>query len=184
MSIRYRVVIPLPAPVVDIVIPVRNRERDVERAVRGLHAFVSERLPLSTAITIADRASTDATTDIAARIASELSLVRVVRLNQKARARALAAAWLTSDARIVAAMDMDRAPDPANVARLIASVVAGRSQISYMPGFQVLRSDVARRLIPRVVSRGRLFDAELALRAAQSSISTTFATRRRAFYAN
>ena len=184
MAIAFRVVVPLPPPVVDVVIPIGDRNQDIETGIRSLHAFVSRRLPFSTVITIADRDSADGTRDVAARLAAELHFVRVLRLNEKGRARALAAAWMTSEARVVAALDIDRAPDMEIVPRLIAPVLTGRSALSAGPGFKAMRSDAARRLIPQVISRGSLFDAELALRAAQSSLSGTFGRRRGVLYAN
>jgi len=184
MAIAFRVVVPLPPPVVDVVIPIGDRSQDIENGIRSLHAFVGRRLPFSTVITIADRDSADGMRDVAARLADELNRVRVLRLNEKGRARALAAAWMTSEARIVAALDIDRATDMEIVPRLIAPVLTGRSALSVGPGFKAMRSDAARRLIPQVISRGSLFDAELALRAAKSSLSRTFGRSRGVLYAN
>jgi len=134
---RARVVVPLPQhppalapgfrrPVIDIVVPVHNEERDLASSVRRLHAFLAEEFPFSARITIADNASTDGTRAIAMRLAAELDDVRVLQLNEKGRGRALAAAWLTSDARVVAYMDVDlstdlSAPAPAGRARHIGS---------------------------------------------------------------
>ncbi len=108
-----RVVIPLPRrastpeghrPAVDVVVPVHNEERDLEPSVRRLHRFLSTDFPFSARITIADNASTDGTRDIAQRLASDLPVVRVLRLSEKGRGRALAAAWLTGDAAVVCYM--------------------------------------------------------------------------------
>ena len=180
MAIAFRVVVLLPPPVVDVVIPLGDGKQDIEDRIRELHGFVNKRLPLSTVITIAGHASTD----IVERLAAELVGVRVLRLNRRGRARALAAAWMTSEARVVAAVDIDRTADFEIVPRLIAPVLTGRSAISIGPGFKAMRSDAARRLIPQVISRGSLFDAELLLRAAQSSLSRTFGGRRGVLYAN
>ena len=184
MAIAFRVVVPLPPPVVDVVIPVSDWNQDIDNRIRALHAFVNRRLPFSTVITIADRNSTDGMRHIAARLTAELPRVRLLRLNEKGRARALAAAWMTSEARIVAAFDIDRNRDLEIVPRLIAPVLTGRTALSIGPGFKAMRSDAARRLIPQVVSRGSLFDAELVLRVAQSTVSKGFARRRGLLYAN
>jgi len=48
---------------------------------------------------VADNASTDATPEIAARLARELAGVESLRLERKGRGRALRAAWSASPAR-------------------------------------------------------------------------------------
>ncbi len=193
---RARVVIPLPArhhgvvgpgprPAIDIVIPVRNAERDLARSVHRLHTYLVEDFPFSTRITIADRASTDGTFAAAWRLAGELPTVRVLHLSEASRGRALAAAWLTSDARVVLDVDLDPALNLPDLLPLVAPVISGRSEISVGGGrasvsrardlvlklarvrrhLTAVRADVARRLLTEVLSRDRLFDAELLLRA-------------------
>ena len=46
---------------VEIVIPVRNEERDLGPAVRRLRAYLDDRFPFAARITIADNGSTDGT---------------------------------------------------------------------------------------------------------------------------
>ena len=172
---RARVVIPLPhrsRPMVDIVIPVRNAERDLASSVRRLHAYLAEHFPFTTRITIADNASTDSTPAIATRLAAELPHVRVLRLNEKGRGRALAAAWLTSEARVVTFLDVDLPANLSVILPLVAPVISGRSVISVggHRKLKALRADVARRLIPKVLSRSRIFDWELLLRAERAGL--------------
>ena len=45
----------LAAPVLDLVVPVRDEERDLERAVRTARAFLDTQLPYPARLTIADR---------------------------------------------------------------------------------------------------------------------------------
>ncbi len=52
---------PRRAPVLDVVIPVHNEERDLDPCVRRLHAYLSDELPYAFRITVADNASTDRT---------------------------------------------------------------------------------------------------------------------------
>jgi glycosyltransferase involved in cell wall biosynthesis len=175
---RARVVIPLPErrsatvtegarPMVDIVVPVQDEERDLARGVRRLDAYLAQEFPFSARITIADNASIDATFAIATRLAAELASIRVLRLNEKGRGRALAAAWLTSDARVVTYMNVDPSTDLSALLPLVAPVISGRSEISIggRGRFKALRSDIARRLVPEVVSRNWFFDTELLVRA-------------------
>jgi len=163
---RARVVVPLPErrpalaaegprPMVDIVVPVHDDERDLARSARRLQAHLTAGFPFTTRITIAVNANSDRTYAIASRLAAELPEVRVLHLNEKGRGRALAAAWLTSDARVVTCMDSELSTDLAVFVRLVAPVISGQGEISIgSPGrLKALRADVARRLIPAVVSR-------------------------------
>lgn len=172
-EIRFRVVVPLPAhrerPAVDIVVPVFNEEPDLETCVRRLHTFLDQEIPFSARITIADRASTDGTAAIMRRLAAELPRVRLLTLNETGRGRALAAAWMTSDARVVASVDVDPLIDLAPLRPRVAALMSGRTEIS-VSGNVALRTDAAHRLIPRVASRGRLFEAELVARAARAGM--------------
>ena len=56
-------------PHVDIVVPVRNEERDLAPSVRRLVAYLRDSFPFRARITIADNGSTDATWTIADRLA-------------------------------------------------------------------------------------------------------------------
>jgi cellulose synthase/poly-beta-1,6-N-acetylglucosamine synthase-like glycosyltransferase len=84
---RWRVVAVLPpTPAVDIVIPVHNEKRDLARSVRRLHAYLKHEFPFSARITIADRASTDGTLQIASQLAADIRDVRLLRINENGRA--------------------------------------------------------------------------------------------------
>src|SRR4051812_1603848 len=100
---------PLPAaaaPEVEIVVPVYNEAGGLEQSIRRLHRFLSDGFPFSWRIVIADNASTDATPDIARRLAVTLPSVRHLRLERKGRGRALRAAWSASPAKVVTYMDV------------------------------------------------------------------------------
>jgi glycosyltransferase involved in cell wall biosynthesis len=166
---RWRVVAVLPQqPAVDIVIPVHNDQADLERSVGRLHAYLERDFPFSSRITIADAASTDRTLKIAWRLSGDYPDVRLLRLNESGRGRALAAAWLTSDARVVAQVDC-HAPELSGLLPIVAPIISGRIDISIarrLGGLiKALRADVARHLLPTVGNRDWLFDLELALRA-------------------
>src|SRR4051812_5563363 len=83
----------------EIAVPVHNEERELERSVRRLRHYLDTRFPVTTVITIADNASTDATWSIAECLADELEGVRAVRLDRKGRGRALRAVWGASQGR-------------------------------------------------------------------------------------
>jgi putative flippase GtrA len=118
------------APVLDVVVPVYNEQTALAPSVRRLHRYLAEHFPFSTRITIADNASVDATPQIAAELADELDNVRVVRLEQKGRGRALHLVWSASDAPVLAYMDVDLSTDLAALAPLTAPLISGHSDVA------------------------------------------------------
>ncbi|WP_235486212.1 glycosyltransferase, partial [Frankia sp. AvcI1] len=88
-------------------IPVYNEEAVLEKSVRRLHTYLTERYPYEWRITIVDNASTDRTLIVADRLAEELPRVQVRHLDVKGRGLALREAWSASDADIVCYMDVD-----------------------------------------------------------------------------
>jgi putative flippase GtrA len=121
---------PASSPVVDIVIPVHNEEKDLDGCVRRLQAHLSAGVPYSFQITVADNASTDSTLEIANRLAAEFPSVQVVHMPEKGRGRALRAVWSASDAAVLAYMDVDLSTDLAAVLPLIAPLVSGHSDLA------------------------------------------------------
>jgi putative flippase GtrA len=119
-----------PPPVLDVVVPVYNEERDLQHCVRRLHAHLSEAFPYPFRITIADNASTDTTLHLAMGLSHELPGVAVVHLDQKGRGRALAAVWSVSDAPILAYMDVDLSTDLKALLPLVAPLISGHSDVA------------------------------------------------------
>src|ERR1700754_352001 len=117
-------------PVLDVVVPVYNEEKDLALSVHRLHSHLSEHLPFSFRITIADNASTDATPRIAAELASELTGVTAMTMVQKGRGRALQAAWSRSDAQVLAYCDVDLSTDLAAMLPLVAPLISGHSDLA------------------------------------------------------
>src|ERR1700730_12154748 len=117
-------------PVLDVVVPVYNEQAALADSIYRLHRHLRENFPFPARITIADNASVDETPWIAAELAAELTDVRVVRLEQKGRGRALQAVWSTSDAPVLAYMDVDLSTDLAALAPLVAPLVSGHSDLA------------------------------------------------------
>lgn len=117
-------------PVLDIVIPVYNEQFALADSVRRLHLHLHEQFPFPARITIADNASTDATPRIAAQLAAELAGVRVVRLEEKGRGRALHEVWSSSDAAVLAYMDVDLSTGLSALAPLVAPLISGHSDLA------------------------------------------------------
>src|SRR5437588_7367199 len=117
-------------PVLDVVVTVYNEQAALADSVHRLHRHLRENFPFEARITIADNASIDDTPRIAAELAAELSDVRVIRLEQKGRGRALHAVWSTSDAPVLAYMDVDLSTDLAALAPLVAPLISGHSDLA------------------------------------------------------
>jgi len=115
---------------VDIVVPVRNEERDLAPSVRRLVGYLREGFPFTARVTIADNGSTDGTWAIADRLAHDFDEVRAVRMEQPGRGRALRAVWSHSDAEVLAYMDVDLSTDLNALLPLVAPLVSGHSDVA------------------------------------------------------
>ncbi|MGB3356464.1 MAG: bifunctional glycosyltransferase family 2/GtrA family protein [Mycobacterium sp.] len=118
------------APVLDVVVPVYNEQAALADSVHRLHRYLQDAIPFPARITIADNASVDDTPRIAAELATELTDVRVVRLEQKGRGRALHQVWSQSDAAVLVYMDVDLSTDLAALAPLVAPLISGHSDLA------------------------------------------------------
>jgi len=140
-------------PHVDIVVPVRNEERDLAPSVRRLVAYLRESFPFRAQITIADNGSTDATWVIADRLARELPEVRAVHMELPGRGRALRAIWSQSEAEVLAYMDVDLSTDLSALLPLVAPLLSGHSDLAI--GTRLARgSRVIRGPKRELISRG------------------------------
>jgi putative flippase GtrA len=117
-------------PVLDVVIPVHNEEKDLQPCVRRLHEHLTRTFPYAFRITVADNASTDTTPLVTARLAAELPEVTGFRLEQKGRGRALRAVWSASEAPILAYMDVDLSTDLNALLPLVAPLISGHSDLA------------------------------------------------------
>ncbi|RJQ72340.1 glycosyltransferase [Pseudonocardiaceae bacterium YIM PH 21723] len=142
-----------PVPLVEITVPVYNEEAVLETSVRRLHEYLRRHLSMRWQIVIADNASTDRTLEIAEDLATELTGVSVLHLEEKGRGRALRAVWQRSRADIVAYMDIDLSTKLDALPPMLAALVSGHSQVA--TGSRLLAgSRVRRRLYREVLSRG------------------------------
>jgi putative flippase GtrA len=138
---------------VDIVVPVRNEERDLAPSVRRLVGYLRESFPFTARITIADNGSTDATWAIASRLARELPEVRAIHMELPGRGRALRAIWSESDAEVLAYMDVDLSTDLNALLPLVAPLLSGHSDLAI--GTRLARgSRVIRGPKRELISRG------------------------------
>ena len=138
---------------VDIVVPVRNEERDLAPSVRRLVSYLRECFPFSARVTIADNGSTDATWAIASRLARELPEVRAIHMDLPGRGRALRGIWSQSDAEVLAYMDVDLSTDLNALLPLVAPLLSGHSDLAI--GTRLARgSRVIRGPKRELISRG------------------------------
>lgn len=160
---------------VEIVVPVHNEQDDLEPSIRRLHEYLGAGFPFDAAITIADNASTDGTWACAQRLAAELDGVRAVHLDAKGRGRALRQVWASSEARVVAYMDVDLSTDLAALLPLVAPLLSGHSDVAI--GSRLARSSRVVRgpkrelisrsynLLLRTTLRTRFSDAQCGFKA-------------------
>ncbi len=121
---------PAPGALVEIVIPVRNEERDLSPSVRRLHDYLVHQFPFAARITIADNGSDDGTWARARELEEEFPEVRAVRLPQPGRGGALRSIWLASDADVCAYMDVDLSTGLNAFLPLVAPLVSGHSDVA------------------------------------------------------
>jgi glycosyltransferase involved in cell wall biosynthesis len=162
-------------PAVDVVVPTHDEARVVERSVRCLHAHLSRRVPFSWRITIADNGSTDATPELARRLAAELPGVRALVVDGTGRGLALRTAWAGSDAAVLAYMDVDLSTDLDALVPLVAPLLAGTVDVAIGSRLaegalteRGLRREVVSRAynaLLRVVLRTRFLDAQCGFKA-------------------
>ncbi|MFJ4775086.1 glycosyltransferase [Streptomyces sp. NPDC088762] len=122
---------PVPGePVLDVVIPVFNEEKDLGPCVRRLHDHLTRTFPYPFRITVADNASTDRTPEVAGELAASLDGVRSTRLEEKGRGRALRTVWSDSEAPVLAYMDVDLSTDLNALLPLVAPLISGHSDLA------------------------------------------------------
>lgn len=114
----------------EIIVPVFNESAILERSIHRLADYLSRELLYSWKITIADNASTDATGAISRKLANEVPNVSYRRLETKGRGFALRDAWTSSEAKVLAYVDVDLSTDLAALPPLIAPLLSGHSDVS------------------------------------------------------
>jgi len=166
---------------IDITIPVLNEERCLGRSVAALASRLDAECPYTWSITVVDNGSTDGTWAIAEAMAAENPRIRAIRLERRGRGRALKEAWSTSDADVVAYMDVDLSTGLESLRGLIDPLVDGTADVSIgsrlAQGAQIKRS--ARRevisriynLITRAVFRYSVLDAQCGFKAARGEVA-------------
>ena len=132
----------------DIVIPVYNEEIELGSSivllVDYLKTLESMPNPINAQVVIADNASSDKTWSLACSLAETFpGYVRAIRIPEKGRGRALKTAWLSSQARALAYMDVDLSTDILQIPELLRPILEGAADVSF--GSRLMaKSDVQR----------------------------------------
>ena len=163
-------------PLIEIVIPVRNEQRELTDHVTRLVEHLRAGFPYAWLITIADNGSTDGTWSLAQELAGRHpGRVRAVHMELPGRGRALHAVWSASDADVVGYMDVDLSTDLKALVPLVEPLVLGQADVSVgsrlAPGARVtrgLKREVISRaynLLLRMVLRVGFSDAQCGFKA-------------------
>jgi glycosyltransferase involved in cell wall biosynthesis len=98
---------PAEKPLVDLVIPVLNEVKALEKSVTTVREFLGRTFPYRWRVTIADNGSTDGTREVGERLQAQFPDVKFFAIPQRGRGRALRMAWTDSPADIMAYTDVD-----------------------------------------------------------------------------
>jgi glycosyltransferase involved in cell wall biosynthesis len=169
-------------PQVEIVVPVRNEERELTGNVTRLVRFLQADFPCSWLVTVADNGSADDTWALAQKLSDAYpGLVRAVHLDLPGRGRALRTTWSASAAEVVAYMDVDLSTDLRALFPLVAPLLSGHSDVAIgtrlARGARVVRGPKrefisrAYNLILRAVLRVRFTDAQCGFKAVRATVA-------------
>ena len=115
---------------VEVVIPVYNEERTLERNAEVLLEYLRGEFPFPFGVVIADNASTDATFAVSQELAERNSEVTALHGPRKGRGLALRTAWLSSRADVVSYMDVDLSTNLTSLLPLVAPLLSGHSEVA------------------------------------------------------
>ena len=118
------------SPLVEVVVPVLNEERTLRTNIETLYNFLRVQDGLQFRITIADNGSTDRTQVIANELAEHYAAIRVMRMSERGRGRALKQVWMSSDADILSYMDVDLSTSLDDFMPLIKPLVNGEAGVA------------------------------------------------------
>ncbi len=160
---------------VEIVVPVYNEAAQLTERVTALRAFLDRSFPFRALVTVVDNASTDDTYAVARELAASQPGVAALHLPRKGRGYALRSAWSTSEAPVVAYMDVDLSTSLSALLPLVAPLLSGHRDVAIgtrlAHGARVVRGP-KRELISRAYNlllkcalRGRFSDAQCGFKA-------------------
>lgn len=171
-------------PFIDIVVPVLNEEKILQKSITTLDEYMAKHLPYRYQITIADNGSQDKTLEIAKNLVKKHQSARVVSLAERGRGRALKRVWQNSPADILTYMDVDLSTSLDDFLPMIQPLVAGEAGVAI--GSRLLKDSktsrgVKRELISRCynkiikwTSRTKFSDAQCGFKAIRRDVAAKF----------
>ena len=117
-------------PLIDIVVPVLNEEKILQKSITMLDEYMAKHLPYRYQITIANNGSQDKTLEVAKNLAEKYQSVQVVSLAERGRGRALKQVWQNSPADILTYMDVDLSTSLDDFLPMIQPLVAGEAGVA------------------------------------------------------
>jgi len=143
---------------VDIVIPLYNEEKILEKSVSTLTDFLHKSdFPYEYVITLADNASTDNSWSICSELSKKYENVRCLKLENKGKGLAIRTAWSKSDADILAFMDIDLSSDLNYLVPLVSPIAEGKSDMTIGnrlgPKSKVFSDKLVRRIASKVFNQ-------------------------------
>ena len=155
---------------VNIVFPVLDEERRLEKGIRTTEAFLAKRRDIDAVITIVDNGSTDRTLDIIKELADVYSNIEYITLGERGFGLAFREAAKRNRCDIIGYVDVDLSTDIHYITSigldlLIKSIFFVKVSDT-MEGFQFFRKDCIDRLIKMSSDdNGWFYCAELLIRA-------------------
>lgn len=147
---------------VDLVIPCYNEEHVLAGSVRQVLTWCDGHPEHEWRVVVADNASTDRTLEVARSLeAQHPGRVVALQVPVKGRGIALRTAWLTSDADVLAYMDVDLSTDLDHIQEMVDPIARGEVDLAY--GTRLHRKSMTNRSLKReITSRGYVFILRLA----------------------
>jgi glycosyltransferase involved in cell wall biosynthesis len=168
---------------VEIVVPVYNEAAQLGERITALRTFLDRSFPFRAVVTIVDNASTDDTYRVASQLAADLPGVAAMHLPRKGRGFALRTAWSTSEAPVVAYMDVDLSTSLSALLPLVAPLLSGHRDVAIgsrlASGAHVVRGPKrelisrAYNLILKLTLHGRFSDAQCGFKALRRDAAVT-----------
>lgn len=150
---------------VDITIPVLNEEHSLPHCISTLTDHLSNDVSRNWdwRVTIADNGSEDSTPEVGRELSAKHPNVRLTRLEQRGRGRALRKAWVESDADVRCFMDVDLSTRLDSLEPMVDAVAT--------EGFGVA---IGSRLLPQSRVERRTFKREFVSRSYNALIRVMF----------
>lgn len=147
---------------VDLVIPCYNEEHVLAGSVERVLAWCDQHPEHQWRVVVANNASTDGTLDVARALeAKHPGRVGVQHIPVKGRGIALRITWLTSEADVMAYMDVDLSTDLDHIPELVDPIARGDVDLAYGTRLHPL-SQTERSLKREITSRGYITILKLA----------------------